>query len=279
MSLIEAAIRAAKERASTAPGVDTEAASALATAPAQVESSRNLQFEPAQEFRDFPQVETDAATMERHGVLPSLQDKHAVRAYKVLRTKVGQRLKANGWRSMIVAAASAEEGKSLTAINLAIALAQDANTGVFLVDLDLHRPKLGAYLGLRLDKGLSDYLAGNAEVDEITYSIGVRRLGIIPNLQCVPNESEVLGSQRLQDLVQRLAGELPHRIIIYDMPPLLDGDNVIKFAPNVDCTLLVVGEGKASRAALGRSINVLDQERIAGVVLNRSAERQTGGYY
>ena len=71
-----------------------------------------------------------------------------MRAYKILRTRLLRRLEANQWHSFAVTGATAGEGKTLTAINLAMALAQDSNTWVFLVDLDLQRPSVADYLGM-----------------------------------------------------------------------------------------------------------------------------------
>ena len=80
-------------------------------------------------------------------VLPQVTDAGALRAYKILRTRVLRRLEANQWHSFAVTGVTAGEGKTLTAINLAMALAQDVNTWVFLVDLDLQRPRVADYLG------------------------------------------------------------------------------------------------------------------------------------
>ena len=88
----------------------------------------------------------------------------------------------------------AGEGKTVTAINLAIALAQDPNIWVFLVDLDLQRPQLGAYLGMSYDHGLTDFLTGQAELDQIIYDIGLKRLAVVPNASPVENSSELLRS-------------------------------------------------------------------------------------
>jgi Mrp family chromosome partitioning ATPase len=206
-------------------------------------------------------------------------DEVAERSYKILRTRVQQRMEASGWHSIAVTAAEAGDGKTLTAINLAIALARDVNSWVFLVDLDLQRPRVAPYLGLRFDKGLSDYLAGQASFEDIVYEPGIERLAVIPNAKGLEQSSELLGSPRMFELNQALATESPRRIIVFDMPPLLLSDDVLRFLPNVDALLFVVSEGKTPRAILERARDTLPEKKLLGVVLNRSAEREISGYY
>jgi capsular exopolysaccharide synthesis family protein len=186
---------------------------------------------------------------------------------------------ARDWHSMAVTAAGSSEGKSTTAINIAISLARDISTWVYLVDLDLQRPKLATYLGLRFDKGLSDYLAGSAEFQDILYNPGVERLVVIPNAQPMENSSDLLGSTKMSKLCQLLASEVPRPIVIFDLPPLFMSDDVLKFQQNADCTLLVVSEGITSRKMLERANEMLQKMNLIGVVLNRSSEREDSGYY
>ena len=82
----------------------------------------------------------------------------------------------------------------MTAINLALALSQDVNTWVFLVDLDLQRPQIANYLGMSFEKGLSDYLLGKAELEDVVYNLQSERLGVIPNARAFQHSSEFLNS-------------------------------------------------------------------------------------
>jgi protein-tyrosine kinase len=229
--------------------------------------------------RKFQQATIDSVTMERNCILPETRDGSALRAYKILRTRVLQRLATGQWCSLAVTGIDSAQGKTLTAINLATALAQDPNTSVFLVDLDLHRPQIGAYLGMKFNLGLSDYLMGKAEVDQIIYSTGTDRLAVIPSSQGMENSSEYLGAPRMLELVRRLKDESPRHVIVYDMPPLLLSDDVLTFVPNVDTVLLVVSEGVTNRRALEKAKEYLAEMNLIGVVLNRSAERNDSAYY
>ena len=174
------------------------------------------------------------------------------------------------------------DGKTLTAINLAITLAQNVNTWVFLVDLDLRRSQVARALGLSSqgsEAGLSDYLHGDASVEDIIYSPGIERLAVIPNFQQIPDSSEMLTTPRMTELLQALERETPRRIIIFDLPPLLASDDVIAFAPQVDSMLLVVAEGATGRAALESAKETLSDMNLLGVVLNKSAETTDTDYY
>ncbi len=274
MTLIETAIQNAKK---------------LAAARAEKRALEPpLARQPQDRFRTAPQVQpgrpfraamVEPATMERNGVLPHAGDIIAERSYKILRTRVQQFMEASSWNSIAVTSAAAGDGKTLTAINLALALARDVNTWVFLVDLDLRRPQVASYLGMKFDKGLNNYLAGQATFDEIVYEPGVERLAVIPNAGPIEQSSELLGWPRMFELCQSLATEEPRRIVIFDMPPLLLSDDVLKFLPSVDSLLLVVSECNTPRAALQHALEALPHNKLLGVVLNRSASRDTGGYY
>ncbi len=232
--------------------------------------------------RRFKQLQLDPAVLERQCVLPGVSDPAAQRAYKILRTRIMRRLEAQEWRSFGVTGVEPGDGKTLTSINLAISLAQNLNTWVFLVDLDLHRLQVARSLGItgaEGNAGLSDFLQGDASVDDIIYSPGIERLAIVPNFQPIADSSETLMAPRMTELLQALERETPRRIIIFDLPPLLASDDVLAFAPQIDSMLLVVSEGSTNRAALESAKETLGEMNLLGVVLNRSAETSKTDYY
>lgn len=230
----------------------------------------------------FQPLTLDQEVLEENNVLTRLADPAALRAYKILRTRVLRRMEAQNWQSLAVTGATTGEGKTLTAINLAFALAQDVNTRVFLVDLDLRHPSVGSYLGmngLRGERGLSDYLNGDATIENIAYRLEGERLVVIPNFVAIADSSELLTSPRMLELSRALTSDSPRRIVIYDMPPVLAADDVLAFAPYVDSMLLVVGEGTTGRDALRNAKELLSEMNLLGVVLNRSEDRGENAYY
>jgi protein-tyrosine kinase len=274
MSIIEEAVRKNAERHRQTSTDPLRPQTRLRRVPAApVDTSHAQRFQP---------ITLDKAALHDNLVLPQLQDAGALRAYKILRTRVLRRLEANQWHSFALTGVTAGEGKTLTAVNLAIALAQDVNTWVALVDLDLQRPRVAEYLGMRSvhgEKGLGDYLQGNATFENIVYQPDIERLAVIPNFTPMMNSSETLTSPRMAELMQALEAEAPRRILIFDMPPVLAADDVLAFAPQIDGLLLVVAEGTTDRNSLRRAKEVLAEMNLLGVVLNRSAERNDAAYY
>lgn len=281
MSLIEEVMRrSAHERTVTAPDV----VSAPMQRTARPRNSGVPQPPPGAAPQDVftPQLRSapvDPDAMERHHVLLRVHDVAISRAYKILRTRVLRRLSANNWASLGITGIAAGEGKSLTAVNLALALAQDVNTWVTLVDLDLQRPQLGSYLGMTYEHGLTDFLTGQVELEQIVYDIGVKRLAVVPNATSVESSSELLSSPRMADFVNALESQCPRRVVVYDLPPLMVTDDVLAFAPRVDAFLIVVSQGKTARRTLSNATEVLSELNVLGVVLNRSTERNDSPYY
>lgn len=281
MSIIEEAVRKNAERK------NAERKNRHSTATDPVRSQAHLRRVPSapvdtSHAQRFQPIALDKAAMHDSLVLPQLQDAGALRAYKILRTRVLRRLEANQWHSFALTGVTAGEGKTLTAINLAIALSQDPSTWVALIDLDLQRPRIAEYLGMRNsrgEKGLSDYLQGDASFENVVYAPDIERLIVIPNFTPIVNSSEMLGSQRMLEMMQALEAEQPRRVLIFDMPPVLAADDVLAFAPQIDGLLLVVAEGTTDRNSLRRAKEVLAEMNLLGVVLNRSAERNDSAYY
>jgi protein-tyrosine kinase len=220
----------------------------------------------------------NAVALEANKILVDNSDPHATAAYNIVRTRLLQRLGSNDWSSVAVTGTQPGEGKSLTAINLAFALARDVNTSVFLVDMDLKHPSVADQMGMEFDKGLSDYLGGTATIEEIIYDPDIARLAVIPNGRAAVQPSELLGSARMDELVEHLKSASPRRVIVYDMPPLMISDDVLTFAPRVDGLLYVVSEGTTDRKTLEAARQVLSEMNLIGVVLNRSSSRDKRGY-
>jgi protein-tyrosine kinase len=276
MSLIEEVMRrSAHERTAAMPGTVLSSTAPRSVRQPVAPPPLPENFVPVQ-YRSAP---VDPQAMERHRVLLRVPDVGISRAYKILRTRVLHRLAANNWFTLGITGTSAGEGKSLTSVNLALALAQEVNTHVFLVDLDLQRPQLGAYLGMSYEHGLTDYLTGQVELDQIIYDIGVKRLAVVPNASSVENSSELLGSPRMNEFTTALEAQVPRRIVVFDMPPLMVTDDVLAFAHRVDAFLLVVSQGHTARRTLANAKEVLSEVNLMGVVLNRSTERNDSPYY
>ena len=282
MSLIQQAlIRAAAQRkAQGAPEERSTAERLAAERPSAERSAAEAAHAVAPLDRArFQRASFDRQAMEKNCVMAAVpEDRAAVQAYKILRTRVRQRMAQKQWRTVAVTGVTPGDGKTLTAINLALAMAQDDNSWVYLVDLDLLRPAVASTLGLRFERGLGDYLAGRCEVNDLICATDYERLAIVANTTAIPDSTEQLVSRRTLELVETLRADTPNRTIIIDMPPMLGTADVLAFAPHVDCVLAVVSEGQTSRDALASAREILGETNLLGTVLNRSTEAESASY-
>ena len=222
-------------------------------------------------------IRLDEATLTRNHVITDQIDPSVRTAYKMLRTRLMQRMRANGWNSLAVTSATQGDGKTLTALNLAISMAGDVNHNVCLVDLDLRHSSVSSYLGFEPGKGISDCLLSGYPVKKALVNPNIERLTILPNARQVAHSSELISTPEMQKLSQQLAAD-PNRIVIYDMPPILSADDALAFGPMIDAFLLVVAEGKTSRTDTMKACELLENLNVIGTLLNRSDEK-TASYY
>lgn len=199
-------------------------------------------------------------------------------AYKMLRTRVLQRMRRNNWKTIAVTGTCPGEGKSLTAINLSINLARDVGTSVLLVDLDLRKPSIHRQLGVTSRYGVGDFLRGRASLAQAAIRPGIDRLGVVLNQRSYPNSSEMLTSPQAATLVEQ-AKRGDGRIVVFDLPPILASDDLLAFCPLVDAVLLVVAQGKTKQTDMAAARELLQDVNVVGAVLNKSSEEVAPYYY
>lgn len=219
-----------------------------------------------------------AEVLEKNRVVSSASDPAVTGAYKMLRTQVLQRMRANRWSTLAITSAGSGEGKSLTAVNLAISLAREVNHTVLLVDLDLRRPAIAKYFGYEPVFGLSDYLLDDVPLTEMLFTPGIDRLVVLPGGKPLADSSDFLTAPKMVQLAHELKDRYARRTVIYDMPPLLSADDVLAFSPHVDAALLVVQEGKTRKDDLKRAMEMLKDMNVIGTALNNAVE-SGGAYY
>jgi protein-tyrosine kinase len=193
-------------------------------------------------------------------------------AFRVLRTQVLQRMEEHRWQSLAIFSPTSEDGKTTTALNLAISLANDERHTVLLVDFDLRRPTIASKFGLEPYKGTDDVLRGAARISHCLYHPeSFDRLVVFPARAAMDHSSEAISGQRGRDLVAELRSRYPDRIVLFDLPPVLGADDALAFAPLIECGLVVVSEGTTRREDLLRSMELLRKTPIVGTVLNRGS--------
>jgi Mrp family chromosome partitioning ATPase len=185
-------------------------------------------------------------------------------------------MKTKGWRALAVTSPGPGEGKTLTAVNLALSLARDVNQTVLLVDLDLRHPRVHRAFGFEPTVGIIDHLFAGVPLPDILFTPGVERLVVLPGRESYPHSSEILASPDMVALVQELKHRYPDRLVLFDLPPVLSADDALTFAPYVDAALLVVREGVTTQESFERALRYLGQTPIVGTVLNATPERLDG---
>jgi len=176
----------------------------------------------------------------------------------------------------MVTSANSGEGKTLVATNLAIGIARDLHSHALLVDCDLRNPVIANRFGLENGKGLSDYLTGDVNISEIIMKTEIERLTILPGGKAQDNPTELIGSKKMEALVQELKSRYRDRYVIFDATPLLATAEPEVLAKLVDEILIVVRAGVTPRETVKQAIASLEKRKILGLVLNDVEFKSSG---
>jgi capsular exopolysaccharide synthesis family protein len=238
--------------------------------------------DPGMRFEPLKQTEISSRACEQYRVLISdaqLREFPAAdAAYRLLRSRLANRVKRNDWFSLAVASPSQGDGKSLTALNLAISAAREKQKTIYLLDLDMRNPSVCKFLGITDIRPLPDYFLGHAKPEDVLVQTSFPNLIVAGALG--PNEgaSELLAGPRFSDLLAHIRLRSPDAFVIVDLPPVTMTDEALLVAPRVDAFLIIVSEGKTERKNLTQTLATLAEFTIAGVVVNRSSDSHTAGY-
>jgi polysaccharide chain length determinant protein (PEP-CTERM system associated) len=199
--------------------------------------------------------------------LPVLTDPHSVASqqYGILALKVAGWMRQNGGRILAVTSATGGEGKSLTAVNLSLALAESSQGRVLLVDCDFRLPRIHERLGLKTEKGFSDLLAGT-ETDPAPYVSKLGNLDVICSGSTRDNPVSLLASARMREILARLRQE--YQLVILDSPPVVPIADSHILAGLADGVLIVVRARRTRPELFKHAVESLGATNLAGVVLN-----------
>lgn len=199
--------------------------------------------------------------------LVTLRGTPRAEAFRSIRTNLQYVDVDNPPRTVVITSSLPEEGKSTTACNLAIAVAQ-AGSKVLLLEADLRRPKVAEYLGVDGSRGLTDVLIAQATLDNTIIHWQRGLLDFLPAGAIPPNPSELLASHQMADLLAELAKR--YDLVILDAPPLLPVTDAAILSTAADGAILVARHGTIKREQVADSADALRQvnARIFGTVLN-----------
>jgi len=216
-------------------------------------------------------INLDDAVLRENRIITGLEHSDFTEAYNILRTQILQRFKENSWNVLAVTSPGSGEGKTLTAINLAISIAREVDYSVLLVDANLRHPWMLEHFGLSQLTGLSDYLTDDVPLSELLIqSSRIEHLTLLPAGPPLTNSAEMLNSPRMTELVREMKSRYHSRIIIFDLPPVLTSADALAFTPYVDAALLVIEEGQTQKQDVERTVELLDNTNIVGTVLNKA---------
>jgi protein-tyrosine kinase len=224
-------------------------------------------------------VKLHAEHLEKNRIIAFSKNDAMSMHFDLLRTHVLQKMEEKGWRTLAITSPTPEAGKSVVAINLAMSIAHLANKSAMLVDFDLRRPKIGAYLGIPMEKSWNDLLDGTAELPDVLINPDIPRLVVLATKTPIRKSSEILASKKIADLINEMRERYESRIVIFDLPPVLVSDDVIAILPQIDCVLLVVANGMSTKREIEDSIRFLPAEKLIGTVLNKAETEQMAYYY
>jgi exopolysaccharide/PEP-CTERM locus tyrosine autokinase len=183
-------------------------------------------------------------------------------------------------KALMITSPIAGEGKSITALNLAITLAQEYDHTVLLIEADIRKPSLLKYLGLSQQKGLSDCVLEGLDLKDVLIKTGIGGLTLLPAGRRVDNPVELFSSNRMKVIIDEIKTRYHDRYVIVDTTPLLPFAEPQYLANEIGAVVLVVREGVTTPEKLKKSLEMLKDNNLLGVVSNCvSRVHSLQGYY
>lgn len=235
----------------------------------------------------FQEIHIDFERLEQAGMLaPNQANSRLAEEYRaikrpLLKNAFGQGAMPIAQGNLImVTSALPGEGKSFTAINLAMSMASEMDRTVLLVEADVAKPAACRYLGIpEPEKGLVDYLAEpDLELSSLLLKTNVPKLTLLPAGRQHRNSTELLASATMRDLMDQLSRRYHDRVVIFDSPPLLLSNEAVVLSGLMGQIVLVVEAGKTLQSVVKDALALLDENKIIGVVLNKQLINQGASY-
>ncbi len=234
------------------------------------------------------QIRLDRASLQAGGMLPDKDGERRLQAQysQIKRPLVAAIMgdaepQAGPLNLLMVASALPGEGKTFSSLNLALSLAREKDLSVLLVDADVAKRHLSEALGIDSRPGLVDYLRSDSEMDfsELLVGTDVERLTLLPAGGVAENASELLASNRMGELVSRLAARGRQHVVLFDSPPLMITAESRIIAGYVGQVVLVISAGETLREAAKEAIESIPENKPVSVILNKSEADVFSAYY
>ncbi len=222
---------------------------------------------------DYTQTRTVAPSlpaMRAHRIVTTTQGGPFLEAYKILRAQILPRLQEHGWNVIGVTSPGKAEGKTLVAANLAISIAMDPNHTALLVDANLQTPEVHRLFGIE-NRGLADFLLDQVPFPDLLVHPQIDRLVVLPGGGPLQHSVEALTLPKMKALIEEMKYRYSSRIVLVDLPPLLNRADVLAVAPMLDAVLLVVEAGRTTENEVRQSFSLFNGDvPFLGTVLNKA---------
>jgi protein-tyrosine kinase len=255
MSRIEKALEKAVEIRKTAQKTATE----------EMTSAAPLETFPGFEVGE---VIVKPENVDRHIVCITEPFSPAAEQYKKLRARILKDTAKDFLNTIMVTSSDISEGKTITALNLAVAMAKEIDHTVLLVDGDLRNPSINKYLGIESMYGLSDYLIGKVEIPDILIKTGIGKLVVLPAGNPPKNSSELISSERMKKLVNDMKHKYRDRYVIFDSSPILLAADAHTLCTLMDGIILVIQADRTPQKSVSHATSLLKGSNILGIVFN-----------
>jgi Mrp family chromosome partitioning ATPase len=236
-------------------------------------------------WNDIDTFRVDEAALEANLVITAAREDPAHAAFDVLRTRMLNAVRANGWRRIGITSPRQGCGKSFVAANLGITLSRYESLRVVLMDMDLRRPRLNEVLGVPHVPAMGDFLRGEIPPAEFLLRPGQNMLNIGQTLAVGFNgrteayASELFQSPMALAAVDRMMRETQVDLVLHDLPPALAQDDVIAFRPFFDAVMIVAGGGKTTAREMKETVRRIGEDKpVIGVILNQGQGEGTDDY-
>ena len=224
--------------------------------------------EEAERFELPPQEETPVLIVPPHSF--------AGEQFRKLKTQIFHRL-SNPPHSILVTSTTPGEGKTMVAVNLALAISKEIHRKAVLIDADLRKPSI--HLDKSEDrKGLSNYLSDGVPLSEVLRKSEIENLQIITAGPPAPKAAELIGSKRMGEFMKSLKEIGDSTYMVIDSPPVFSTTEPVLLSKMVDGVIFVVMAGRTPKEAISRATKSLDREKIIGIVFNQT-ELKPSSYY
>lgn len=282
MSLIENALEKMR-RGSSADGRRADSVTLRDASPASDPSRRVGVAESS--VRQARHIDIDWTAVRTAGYMPEENQAHRFADHyrqikRPLIEKALSRDSAPDARLILLTSALPGDGKTFTAINLALSMAQERDISVLLVDADLPRSRITEVFGLRSAPGLVDGLLSESEdVESYIVHTDVDGLDILPAGRSAANATELLASARMGQIAARLLARKPRRLVLFDSAPLLGSSEARALVKIPGQIALVVRANVTPRHAVLDAVTHVDEKKLHGLILNEATTGRGSGYY